>query len=81
MTENSKSIKQGDIVKFESLNHPEWPTRQGYFRVTSVRGTKCNLGSIFGKTIYHKGILVDEVVECHDEWYAKWSQSETYQCM
>ena len=78
MTENSKSIKQGDIVKFESLNRP---TRRGYFRVTSVRGTKCNLGSIFGKTIYYKGIPVVELVECHDEWYAKWSQSETYQCM
>lgn len=53
----------------------------GYYRVTSIRGGKANLGSIFGKCIYHKGVPVETLTECHSEWYAKWQQSETYQCM
>ena len=53
----------------------------GYYRVTSLRGGKVNLGSVFGKGIYFKGILLEEVYECQKEWYAKWNQSETYMCM
>jgi hypothetical protein len=64
-------IKKGSIVKFED----------GNYRVTSLRGGKVNLGSIFGKSIYHKGIPVEYVSENSSEWYDKWSQSETYMCM
>jgi hypothetical protein len=64
-------IKKGSIVKFEN----------GNYRVTSLRGGKVNLGSIFGKHIYHKGIPVEHVSENEDAWYKQWSQSETYMCM
>ena len=64
-------IQKGSIVKFEN----------GNYRVTSLRGGKVNLGSIFGKSIYHKGIPVENVYENEKEWSRKWSQSETYMCM
>jgi hypothetical protein len=64
-------MKQGDIVRFES----------GYYRITSIRGSKANLGSIFGRHIYHKGVPVSELVEAREEWWARYSQSETYMCM
>ena len=64
-------IEKGNIVSYKG----------GNYRVTSARGGKVNLGSIFGKTIYHKGVLVSEVFENEKEWYKKWSQSETYMCM
>lgn len=64
-------IKTGSIVKFEN----------GNYRVTSLRGGKVNLGSIFGKTIYHKGVPVENVYENEKEWSKKWTQSESYMCM
>jgi hypothetical protein len=64
-------MTQGSIVKWQ----------EGYYRITSIRGNKANLGSVFGNTIYHKGIAVSELVEASKEWYARWTQSETYQCM
>ena len=64
-------IEKGMIVSFQNSN----------YRVTSVRGGKVNLGSIFGKSIYHKGIAIQNVSENYEQWYSKWSQSETYMCM
>ena len=70
-------IIAGNIVKFKEGN----PSK-GYYRVTSVRGGKANLGAIFGRRhIYHKGVPVETLQECEHEWYANWQQSETYQCM
>lgn len=69
--EKTIEIKKGSIVSFEN----------GNYRVTSVRGGKVNLGSIFGKYIYHKGIPIEDVFENGEEWYKKWSQSESYMCM
>jgi beta-galactosidase/beta-glucuronidase len=64
-------IKKRDIVSYQG----------GHYRVTSVRGGKANLGAIFGKGIYHKGVSVHDMFENEKEWYKKWSQSETYMCM
>jgi hypothetical protein len=64
----------GQVVKFEN----------GFYRITSIIGKKnitVNLGSIFGSKIYHKRIAVDAVVDAEAEWYQRWSQSESYQCM
>lgn len=69
----NKEITKGSIVKSN--------IDKGYYRVTAIRGGKANLGSIFGKAIYHKGVSVDSLIECENEWYSKWQQSETYQCM
>ena len=76
---SDSKVATGDIVKF--IDQVPKYDRGGYYRVTSVRGGKANLGSIFGKTIYHKRIPISELTECHSEWYAKWSQSETYHSM
>ena len=70
------NITVGSVVKMKSKDAP-----RGNFRVTSIRGGKANLGSIFGKHIYHKGVPVENLKECGKEWYAAWQQSETYQCM
>ena len=69
------NIAVGSIVKFEN----------GYYRVSADKGTGSkrwfNLKSIFGNTIYHKKVSASEVVEAHDEWYARWTQSESYMSM
>lgn len=70
--ETETEVKVGSTVKFEN----------GYYRVTKLtKAGTVNLGSIFGGTIYHKKISISEVVESHDEWYKKWSQSESYMSM
>jgi len=71
MTQEKIEIKKGSIVRFE----------EGNYRVTSLRGGKVNLGSIFGSKIYHKGIPVEYVVEYGAEFYESWSKSEIYMCM
>lgn len=53
-----------------------------YYRVTSYRGGKVNLGSIFGKTIYSKGVPVENVYENEKKWYREWSKNnESFMCM
>lgn len=64
-------ITKGMIVKYDG----------GNYRVTCVKGGKVNLGSIFGKRIYEKGIPVELVVEDGAAWYERWTRSETYMCM
>jgi hypothetical protein len=64
-------IKKGHIVCHQG----------GHYRVTSVRGGKANLGAIFGKGIYHKGVSVHDMFEDENEWYKQWSKSEIYMCM
>ena len=59
------------VVKFQ----------EGFYRVTSHRGGKVNLGRVFGGRIYYKGIPEAEVVEAADEFYDNWSKSESYMCM
>jgi hypothetical protein len=71
MKQEKIKIKKGSIVRFE----------EGNYRVTSLRGGKVNLGSIFGSRIYHKGIPVEYVVEYGAEFYESCSKSETYMCM
>ena len=79
-----KEIKEieviaGMVVAFKDIKGDR--DKGGYYRVTSLRGGKVNLGSVFGKGIYYKGIPVDEVYECEAKWYAAWSQTESYMCM
>ena len=56
-----------------------------FYRVRADRGKGdarwVNLGSIFGTKIYHKMVPVGEVRLAEDEWYDRWRQSESYQCM
>lgn len=75
----TKELEQGNVVKVDERFTTGDLT--GYYRITSVRGQYANLGSIFGKTIYHKRVPLEWLVECEAEWYAKWSKSETYMCM
>ena len=67
------SINKGSIVKYND----------GYVRVTAYfpKSKKVNLGGIFNGKIYHKGVPTYKVEEAYEEWYEKWSQSETYRCM
>ena len=53
----------------------------GFYKVTSHRGGKVNLGAVFGGRIYYKGIPEAEVVEAYEEFYDHWCKSETYMCM
>ena len=65
-----KDLKHA-IVKFEG----------GFYRVTSHRGGKVNLGQVFGGKIRFKAIPEAAVVEAYKEFYDHWCQSETYMCM
>lgn len=67
----TSEINSGSIVKFND----------GFYRVSRCTKNKVNLASIFGGSIYHKGINKSEVSEAHTEWYERWSQSETYMYM
>ena len=64
-------INTGSIVKYQG----------GFYRVTRCTRKTVNLGSVFGTTIYHKGIEKSNVTEAYDEWYERWTQSESYKCM
>jgi hypothetical protein len=64
-------IAKGNIVKY----------LDGNYRVTSVRAGKVNLGSVFGSSIYYKGIPIQNVVENAAAFYEAWEKSETYMCM
>jgi hypothetical protein len=66
-----RAITKGVVVRYQD----------GNYRVTCVKGGKVNLGAIFGKHIYHKGVPIEQVVDDEAAWYKRWTQSETYMCM
>jgi hypothetical protein len=70
-------IKAGMVVAYTEPG----TTRQGWYRVRKVTKNTVNLGSIFGHTLYHKGVPKDQVREDEAAWYSNWSKSEAYQCM
>ena len=73
---NNQNNKVAEIVKGMIVKY-----NGGNYRVTCVKGGKVNLGAIFGKHIYHKGIPVELVHDDEGAWYERWTQSETYMCM
>jgi len=68
-------VSIGSIVKFEN----------GYYRISADKGKGdkrwVNLASIFGSSIYHKRVPYSQITEAQNEWYNKWTQSETYMSM
>ena len=70
-TNTMVEIKVGSIVSFNG----------GYYRVRKVTKNTVNLGSIFGNSLYHKGVFKELVKEDEASWYANWQQSETYMSM
>ena len=66
-----KPIVKGSTVKYKG----------GYYRVTRKTRHTFNLGAMFTSHVYHQRVPHAEVVEAYDEWYAKWSASETYKSM
>lgn len=72
-----EEIKSGMIVTYSSPDEKQ----SGWYRVRKVTKNTVNLGSIFGRTLYHKSVPKDLVKEDEAAWYASWQQSETYQCM
>jgi hypothetical protein len=74
-----KAVQKGSIVLFKDLTNNGKDS--GHYRVTSLKGGKVNLGSVFGKHIYFKGIPLEEVIEDEASWYEGWTRSESYMCM
>lgn len=72
LEDGKRFIQKGDVVAYKE---------EGYCKVTAVFKKTVNLGGIFNGKIYHKGVPLSEVREAHDEWYAKWQNSESYRCM
>ena len=72
-----EEIKSGMIVTYTSPDEKQ----SGWYRVRKVTKNTVNLGSIFGRTLYHKSVPKDLVKEDEAAWYANWQKSETYQCM
>lgn len=71
MTKTTLEIKIGTVIEYQG----------GFYRVTRLTKNTANLGSVFGNTIYYKGIQRNEIVEASDAFHKKWEQSESYQCM
>lgn len=71
LSQKPKPIQKASIVAY----------KEGYCRVTALFKNSVNLGGIFNDRIYYKNVPLSEVREAHDEWYAKWQESETYKCM
>ena len=76
---NEAQIGVGSIVKYKYTKGDR--NKEGHYRVSSFKGGKVNLKSIFGKTIYFKSIPVDQVMEDEKAWHEGWQKSETYMCM
>ena len=72
----NSTLSVGSIVKGKLFS-----TITGYYRIKSIRGAYANLCSPFGRDIMHKRIPLTHLEECENEWYAKWQQTEQYQCM
>lgn len=66
-------------AKIEKGSTVKW--RDGYYRVSAAFKDTVNLAGIFSSAIAAKGVPRSEVTEAHDEWYAKWTESETYKSM
>ena len=66
-----KPIQKGSVVKY----------KDGYMEVTAKFKNHVNLGPIFHGKTKVKHVPLSEVSEAHDEWYEKWTQSETYKSM
>ncbi len=67
----NEPIVKGGTVKY----------KDGYFRVSALFANTVNLGGIFSARIHHKKVPLSDVTEARDEWYKRWSESETYQSM
>lgn len=70
-TNTPKEIATGDIVLYNG----------GWFRVRKVTRNTVNLGSVFGRTLYHRGVPKDQVKEDQAAWYAAWQKTDAYQSM
>jgi hypothetical protein len=76
-------LQINNIVKFKDPAAHNLSTKHdAYFRIRSIRGTWCNLVSPFGsRKCIMRFVPLADLVECENEWYSKWQQTETYQCM
>ena len=70
-------ITTGMVVSYQEAG----TNKSGWYRVRKVTKNTVNLGSVFGNTLYHKGIDKSLVTEDESAWYAQWQQSETYMSM
>ena len=87
-------IKKGSIVKYNDQNgemrkkwavgvSTEWElvpvVCQG--QISRITSKWANIATIFGGRVTDKKVPLTELTECADEFYERWSQSETYRCM
>ena len=67
-------IQKGSIVSIKN-------GYGGYYKITSLKDGKVNLGSIIRNEILHKGVPIENIYENGKEWSKKWSKSNTSMCM
>ena len=77
MTER-KEIQIGTVVRYTGDNEN---IIKGWYSVTRVTKNTVNIGAIFGRTIYAKGIPKADVVEDHNAWYEAWQNTDAYRQM
>jgi hypothetical protein len=73
----ANEILPGTIVAYTEPG----ATRSGWYRVRRVTRNTVNLGAVFGKRLYHKGVPKGEVREDEGAWYEAWSQTDSYRSM
>jgi hypothetical protein len=68
----TKPIVKGSTVKY----------KDGYYTVSALNRMTANLKGIFHRErVLHAKVPLTELTEAHEEWYAKWQESDTYKCM
>jgi hypothetical protein len=65
------TIQKGTVVRYKT----------GWMKVTAKFKNSVNLGPIFGSKTTIKKVQLFEVFPDHQNWYNRWSESETYKCM
>ena len=64
-------IKVGSIVRYKT----------GWVRITRLNSKWCNLGAIWGGSVYEKRVPLSEIFEDEAAWYERWTQSDHYRQM
>ena len=64
-------IEVGTVVRYKT----------GWVRITRLNSKWCNLGAIWGGSVYEKKVPLSEIYADEAAWYEQWTQSDHYRQM
>lgn len=63
-------IRVGSVV----MHRMEW------VRITRLNSKWCNLGAIWGRSVYEKMVPLTDIIEDEAAWWKAWQQTDAYRC-